>query len=82
MPVSILSAHPTNKVTIDEVKARERTSVEVGARFIKSGRWIRGRGKPDVPEIGYIYSAGSDSEMDVGAPRATNLVARPAINGS
>ena len=59
-----------------------RTSVELGARFIKSARWSQGRGKPDVPEIGDRYSAGSDSEMDKGTPRATNLVARPAIRRS
>jgi hypothetical protein len=82
MPVSVLSAHPANKVIIDEVEARKRTSIEVGARLIKSGLWIRGRGRPDVSEIGDRYSASSDSEMDVGAPRATNLVARPASGGS
>jgi hypothetical protein len=79
VPVGIFSTHPTNKITVDGVEARESASKKIGSCLIESGFANSCRGRPDETESQDGDSACADSEMDIGAPGATDLVARPAI---
>jgi hypothetical protein len=78
MPIRVLSAHPTNKISVDKMKPSQGASIESSSGATKDRWWVWSWWRPSCAESRDGEGTCIHAEMHVRLPGSTDVITRPA----